>query len=140
MLKYPHQLDIQKELDFPDAWWELYDNGNWPTTMDYLEADNISTKAGIFAPEVRDPHNWMWIWYGMGTVEVELAGMVLRDILDYNPYQHWYKSMNLILWWSINAGATTEEQAMALNEMNYRLGYTEYYMREIGDGDTDIPF
>ena len=76
----------------------------------------------------------------MGTSMKEIANMVLRDILGYNPYQIWYNGWGLVHWWQTNAGDSFETQARALNEMNYRLGYQDFFHVTIDSDWTGIPF
>ena len=137
---FSYTQEIQAPLDFPDNWWELYENADWPAQVDVLTPENISRATSTLSPSIRDPNSWIYNWFGIGTTESTLARMVLQDILGYNPYQYWHQRMSLILWWHINAGDTNEYEAHALNEMTYRLGYTDYEYIDVDHEWTGIPF
>ena len=141
MSEFSYTREVQATLPFmDDAWWELYDNAKWPAQVDFLLPENISRKAATLTPSIRDPNSWLFHWFGVSTVEEELARMVLQDVLGYNPYQHWHSHTNLILWWHLNAGDTEEYEAHALNEMTYRLGYTHYEYIDVDREWTGCPF
>lgn len=137
---FKYLAEHQEPLDFPDAWWELYEMAEWPEQVDYILPENISRKAATLSPSVRDPLSWIFHWFGITTIEMELAQMILRDILGYNPYQHWHGGCNILLWWHLNAGDSDEYEAHALNELTYRLGYTEYQYVPIDRYWTGNPF